>query len=46
MSHDVSAKEALVLGRCGKLNGKNKYWINVEHPDKTLEAEAQKIWKV
>ena len=25
-----------VLGRCGKFNGKNKYWINVEHPDKTL----------
>ena len=36
MSDDVSTKEALVLGRCGKVNGKNKYWINVEHPDKTL----------
>ena len=38
MSDDVSTKEALVLGRCGNVNGKNKHWINVEHPDKTLES--------
>ena len=38
MSDDVSTKEALVLGRCGKVNGKNKHWINVEHPDKSLES--------
>ena len=30
--------EAIVLGRAGKANGKNKHWINIEGSDKSLKS--------